>query len=196
MRANDVMSRPVLTVRDDDSMEQAAALLSHNNVTAAPVVDADGEVIGIVSEGDLLRARTALDQRTTAPAPAVTDVMTRDVVTLPPDSELSAVAETMLRHTVHSVPIVDGSGELLGIVCRHDLLRVLVRTDDVVQWDVQQRLDQYAGGHRTWSATVFDGVVEISGAYDDEVERRVVEVLAHSVPGVRSVRQREASSAR
>jgi CBS domain-containing protein len=187
MRANDVMTRPVLTVRAGDSVEQAAALLSHNNVTAAPVIDDGGDVVGIISEGDLLRARVVRADGT--PAPAVVDVMTSAVVTLPPEAELSAVAETMLRSNVHSVPIVDSAGELTGIVCRHDLLRVMVRTDDVVQWDVQQRLDQYAGGHRTWCASVCDGIVEISGAYDDDVERRVVEVLAHSVPGVRGVRR-------
>ena len=57
MHAADVMTRPVLTVRADDYVEQAAALLANNNVTAAPVLDGQGELVGIVSEGDLLRAR-------------------------------------------------------------------------------------------------------------------------------------------
>ena len=93
----------------------------------------------------------------------------------------------MLSRHVHSVPIVDGS-EVVGIVCRHDLLHLYVRTDDRVQWEVQRRLDQYAGDKRTWTATVHNGTVEIGGAYLDEVQHKVVEVLARTVPGVHAVR--------
>jgi CBS domain-containing protein len=198
MLVADVMSRPVLTVRRDETVEQAAALLSHNNVTAAPVLDAEGDLVGIVSEGDLLRARVGTGHDNwTEPGPRapklVADVMTTDVVVLPADAELSAVAEAMLRYNVHSVPIVDSLAEVMGIVCRHDLLRAYVRTDDMVQWDVQHRLDQYAGGRRRWSATVREGVVEIDGSYVDEVERKVVEVLARTVPGVTKVSRRTSS---
>jgi len=192
MLATDVMSRPVLTVRDDETVEQAAAMLSHKNVTAAPVLDAEGELVGIVSERDLLRARVERwheneDEPVAVTAKLVADVMTRNVVTLPGDAELSAVAEAMLRYNVHSVPIVDSQTEVTGIVCRHDLLRAYVRTDDTVLWDVQHRLDQYAGGRRAWTATVHDGVVEIDGSYVDDVERNVVEVLARTVSGVSRV---------
>ena len=192
MHAADVMTRPVLTVRADDYVEQAAALLANNNVTAAPVLDRQGELVGIVSEGDLLRARVVHvpdPVHTDAPGPAVRfvcDVMTRDVVALPAAADLSAVAEAMLAHHVHSVPIVDAA-EVVGIICRHDLLRLYVRTDDRVQWDVQRRLDQYAGDERVWTATVHNGAVEISGAYVDEVQHKVVEVLARTVPGVDAV---------
>jgi len=193
MHAADVMTRPVLSVRADDHVEQAAALLANNNVTAAPVLDRQGELVGIVSEGDLLRARVVHvpdPVHANAPGPAVrfvSDVMTRDVVALPAAADLSAVAEAMLAHHVHSVPIVDAD-EVVGIICRHDLLRLYVRTDDRVQWDVQRRLDQYAGDERIWTATVHNGAVEISGEYVDEVQHKVVEVLARTVPGVDAVR--------
>jgi CBS domain-containing protein len=189
------MTRPVLTVRDDDHVEQAAALLAHNTVTAAPVLNALGDLVGIVSEGDLLRAHVVnvpdpAHPRPTAPtARLVKDVMTHDVVTQPAEADLSAVADAMLNHHVHSVPIVDGS-EVVGIVCRHDLLRLYVRTDDRVQWEVQRRLDQYAGDEHVWTATVHNGIVEISGDYVDEVQHRVVEVLARTVPGVNAVHGR------
>ena len=193
MHAADVMTRPVLTVRADDHVEQAAALLANNNVTAAPVLDRQGELVGIVSEGDLLRARVVqvpdpvhMGGGSGPAARFVSDVMTRDVVAVPAEADLSAVAEAMLSHSVHSVPIVDGS-EVVGIVCRHDLLRLYVRTDDRVQWDVQRRLDQYSGDERIWTATVHNGIVEISGEYVDEVQHKVVEVLARTVPGVAKV---------
>ena len=194
MRASDVMSRPVWTVMEKDALEQAAALLSSHDITAAPVVDAAGDIVGIVSEGDLLRARTVHDAGGThlvgpedSSATTVADVMTRDVITVAWDDDLSAVAAAMLDHNVHSVPIVDDLAELTGIVCRHDLLRAYVRTDDLIQLDAQHRLDQYAGGERTWTVTVHGGVAEIHGEYVDDVERRVVETLAHTVPGVTRV---------
>jgi CBS domain-containing protein len=189
MLAADVMSRPVLTVRAEDTVEQAAALLSHKDVTAAPVLDDEGDLVGIVSEGDLLRARVA-NGHGAHPVTLVADVMSRSVVVLPPEADLSEVAEAMLRYNVHSVPIVDDQAEVTGIVCRHDLLKAYVRTDDTVQWDVQHRLDQYAGGRRRWTVTVERGVVQIDGQYVDDVERRVVEALARTVGGVSDVNRR------
>lgn len=194
VRTTDVMTRPVFTVRADDSVEQAVALLAGSAITAAPVVDALGDLVGIVSEGDLLRARVARESAATTPEPAerramvVADVMTRNVVVMTPDDELSEIAAAMLRYNVHSVPIVDDATQVVGIISRLDLLRAYVRTDDVVQLDVQHRLDEYAGGARVWSATVRGGVVEIAGTYTDEVEHTVVEVLARTVPGVERVR--------
>ena len=195
MHAAEVMTRPVLTVRDDDHVEQAAALLANNNVTAAPVLNPLGELVGIVSEGDLLRARVVQVPHPAHPlavaptASLVSEVMTRNVVSVPVEADLSAVADAMLTNGVHSVPIVDGV-EVVGIVCRHDLLRLYVRTDDRVQWDVQRRLDQYAGDERIWVASVHNGIVEISGDYVDEVQHKVAEVLARTVPGVQAVHRR------
>jgi len=184
MRALDIMSRPVRTIRADDPLELAAALLSGHNITAAPVLDPAGELVGIISEGDLLRVRASHGSQA-----LVGDVMNRKVIALPCDAPLSTVAQAMLENNIHSVPIVDDGGALEGILCRHDLLRAYVRTDDLIQVEVQQRLDQYAAGDRIWTATVKDGVVDVGGPYDDEVERNVVGVLAHTVAGVTRVRQ-------
>jgi CBS domain-containing protein len=117
----------------------------------------------------------------------VADVMSRDVVVMPPDADLADVAEAMLYNDVRSVPVVDDTAQLTGIVSRRDILRTVVRTDDILQMDVQHRLDEYAGGERRWTATVSGGVVTIGGPYDDEAERRVVGVLARTVAGVSAV---------
>jgi CBS domain-containing protein len=195
MRAADVMTRPVLTVRADDSVEQVAALLTGNNITAAPVLGADGDLIGIVSEGDLLRARAPHGPDASYQAgPAqphavvVAEVMTRGVVVMPMDADLSEVAEIMLRDNLHSVPIVDDTAQVAGIISRLDLLRAYVRTDDMIQLDLQHRLDDYAGGERVWRVTVSDGIAEIAGGYRDNTERTVVEVLARTVAGVNKVK--------
>jgi CBS domain-containing protein len=195
MRAADVMSRPVLTVRADDSVEQAAALLTSNRFNSAPVVDPAGDLVGIVSEGDLLMGRVAPEQSTASqrqqPAPArpavVADVMSTHVVVMSPDADLADVAEAMLYNDIHSVPVVDDNAQLTGIVSRRDILRAVVRTDEVVQLDVQHRLDEYAGGERQWTVTVSGGIATIAGNFTDDVEKRVVGVLARTVAGVSAV---------
>jgi CBS domain-containing protein len=194
MRVRDIMSHPVFTVRSTDPIEGAAALLTDRRVTAAPVVDGAGHLVGIVSEGDLLRDR--IPQDPTAHLRPVTvhhdrprvvaEVMTRKVMTAWPDEDVSDVARTMLDHDVRSVPVLDG-GRLVGIVSRRDLLRTVVRSDAVLRDEVQQRLDGYAGGTRRWTATVTDGTATVDGSFDDETEQRIVSVMVHTVPGIGAV---------
>jgi CBS domain-containing protein len=195
MRVRDIMSRPVFTVQPTDPVEGAAALLADRGITAAPVVDDRNRLVGMVSEGDLLRDRvpddpTAHLRAASKPAPhrphIVAEVMTRNVVTAWLSEDVADVARTMLDRDVRSVPVLDG-GHVVGIISRRDLLRSVIRTDDVLTHEVQQRLDAYAGGSHRWTATVNDGVVRIDGSVDDDTERRVVEILARTVPGVMAV---------
>ncbi len=193
MRARDVMSRPVYSVRRDTPIERAAALLTEHGFAAAPVVSEYGHLIGIVSEADLIEHRVPVDPtahlRRDLPAPngtrprVVGEVMTREVISLPPEADLADVAETMLGDRIRSIPIVE-RGEVVGIVSRRDILRSVVRGDDVLGMEVQHRLDEYANGRRRWTVTVADGVVHVAGSFDDEVERQVVALLARTVPGV------------
>jgi CBS domain-containing protein len=195
MRVRDIMTRPVFTVRPTDPVEGAAALLADRAITAAPVIDERGRLVGMVSEGDLLRDRVPADPTAhlgAAPATArhrphiVAEVMTRDVVTAWPTEDVADVARTMLDRDVRSVPVLD-NGNVIGIISRRDLLRSVLRTDDVLAHEVQERLDAYADHPGRWTATVADGVVRIDGFVDDDQERRVVEILARTVPGVAAV---------
>jgi CBS domain-containing protein len=195
MRVRDIMTQPVFTVRSTDPVEGAAALLTDRGITAVPVVDDRNRLVGIVSEGDLLRNRVPEDptahlRAPAAPAPrrprVVAEVMTHEVVTAWLTEDVADVAHTMLAHDVRSVPVLDG-GHVVGIVSRRDILRTVVRSDDVLTHEVQDRLDAYAGGMRRWTATVTDGVVIVEGAFDDDTERNIVDTLARTVPGVASV---------
>jgi CBS-domain-containing membrane protein len=177
------MSRPVHTLLGTDSIERAAALLESHGITAAPVLDADFEVIGMVSEVDLLQGRIPAPAAGLARPATVAEVMSRPVVSTGSDADLGEAAHAMLFHDVHSVPVID-DGELVGIVSRRDLLRTLVRDDQVLCTEVQQRLDEYAGVPRRWTATVTGGVALIVGDFDDEADRTLVPVLARTVPGV------------
>jgi CBS domain-containing protein len=196
MRVRDIMTRPVFTVRPTDPVEGAAALLADREITAAPVIDERNRLVGMVSEGDLLRNRVPDDPtahlRVTPEFAGrrphiVAEVMTRDVVTAWPTEDVADVARTMLSRDVRSLPVLDG-GHVIGIISRRDLLRSVLRTDDVLAHEVQQRLDAYAGEPGRWTATVTDGVVRIDGPVDDDEEQRVVEILARTVPGVTTVR--------
>lgn len=124
MRARDVMSSPVITLRPDTPARAAAALLVSHGFTAAPVVDADRRVVGIATEADLMRGRIRPEGWVVEdlPEPTVAAVMTPTPTTFRPDDDLADVVEMMLAERIRSVPIAD-DGRLVGIVSRRDVLR-------------------------------------------------------------------------
>lgn len=126
LTAADVMSSPVVTVRADTPIAPAAALLASHGFTAAPVLGRDGNVVGMVTEGDLVRGRFSSDAAEATTAVLVDDVMTPPPAALCPDDDLADVAAAMVASDVRSVPIMDGA-ELVGVVTWRDLLRVVAR---------------------------------------------------------------------
>src|SRR4051794_26147830 len=136
MRAKDIMTTPVQTIRQDARIEKAAELLAARSVTALPVVDADGALVGMISESDLLWHRVPSDPTAHAwrhledPPPrrpvTVHQAMSAHPVTATPDADVADVADLMLQHDVRSIPIVEGRG-VVGIVSRRDILRTAVR---------------------------------------------------------------------
>jgi CBS domain-containing protein len=147
-----------------------------------------------VSESDLLWHRVPSDPtahlRRADADPAdrpgmVGEVMSPYSVTTRPDADVAEVAEEMLEHDVRSMPVLE-AGSLVGIISRRDILRAMVRGDDVLTGEVQHRLDAYAGGHR-WTAVVEGGVAHVTGEFDDDTEQGIVAVLARTVPGVAAV---------
>nr|WP_260415614.1 CBS domain-containing protein [Actinoplanes digitatis] len=111
-----------------------------------------------------------------------------------PGADVAEVADQMLRNDVRSMPVVDDDERLVGIISRRDILRAMVRGDDVLAAEVQHRLDEYADGRSRWTATVEDGVATVTGEFDDETERTVVTVMARTVPGIAAARIGEMTS--
>lgn len=191
MRARDAMSRPIVTLRPQDPIIRAAAVLSRHQVTSAPVVDDDGLLLGVVSEVDLLAP--ALDMAvpvrpgTPMTPQVVADVMTDDVVIVEPDTALSDVAKAMIDYGVRCLPVMEGS-EMVGVISRRDVLRSAVGHDDIVAADVQRAVDDYAEGRRRWAVTVHDGRAVIKGPFDDEAQRQAITALVHTVVGVTDVK--------
>jgi CBS domain-containing protein len=126
MRVRDVMTSPVIFLRPRVPADVAAALLVSHGFTAAPVVDDDGQVVGIATEVDLVRGRIVPDGWTAEeqPEPAVADVMTHAPICMRPEDDLADVVSTMLDTGIRSIPIVD-DGHLVGIVSRRDVLRLV-----------------------------------------------------------------------
>jgi CBS domain-containing protein len=146
--AADIMTRNVVAVRPETTLREIAELLVEREVSGAPVVDAAGQLVGVVSEADLIDAtkrRAAIPRAAlfgVIPVPdevwlaayeegdrlAAADVMTRSVIALPETTPTRELADRMLRHRVNRIPIVQ-DGRLVGIVTRGDLLRAHVQEE-------------------------------------------------------------------
>lgn len=182
MRARDVMSRPVISVDTGTSVREATTVLTEHGFAAVPVVDDTGHVVGIFSESDALRA----DARGTDRDTPVTSAMATPVEVVAPTAEVEVIAERMLALRLRCVPVVE-EGLLVGVVSRRDLLRTLVRDDDVIEANMRHLLDDYAGSRRHWTLEVTRGDVVISGDFADDAERAIVAALARTVAGVSEV---------
>jgi CBS domain-containing protein len=187
MRAQDIMSRPVVTVTPETSAKRVAELLAENGFTAVPVLDEDDRLIGIVTEADLIRDRVPPDPRSgprAHPAPGRTAgaLMTTPAAGMSPRSDVAELSRALLDGRIRAMPIVDGS-RVVGIVTRGDIVRTFARDDADIAADVRRHLSCYGRADR-WHVEVRDGVVRIVDEFDDETDRHVAGVLAEAVPGV------------
>jgi CBS domain-containing protein len=191
MRARDIMSRPVVSVDTRSTVRDAVTALTEHGFAAVPVVDGDlggDRVVGIFSESDGLRAEHRCEEPVTA-------AMTTPVEVTSPDADVAVIAERMLAKRLRSLPVVE-EGLLVGIVARRDLLRSMVRADDVITANVRGLLDQYAGSRRHWEVEVADGQVTVTGDFADTAEGSLVGALVRTVGGVTAVTLRTETPAR
>jgi CBS-domain-containing membrane protein len=184
-RVRDIMTTHVVAVRSGASFREMAAALRAHRVSGLPVVDAEGIVVGVVSETDLLTRRAAAE-RTAA------DLMTRPAVTTDPDELVSSVARLMSRRKLRRVPVVDRQGHLVGIVCRSDVLSVFSRPDEDIRREITQDviLDGFFTDPDRLTVTVKDGIVTLAGAPGSVVLGRNIADQVRHVEGVVAVRDR------
>ncbi|MFI9846640.1 HPP family protein [Nonomuraea sp. NPDC051941] len=200
MLVREVMSSPAMTVRHTDPVRRAIRRLYGHNITAAPVVDESGHLVGVVSELDLLRGEFEPDPRATVrPTPSsheppprqVMDVMTSDVVTVTETTDVTSAIDLMVGKRIKSLPVLRGH-EVVGMVSRCDLMAMLARPDGELREAVVTALrEQYPFGP-SWQVTVRDGVAELSGPPHEHADH-IADLLARTVPGIVRVKHHRRS---
>ncbi|MBA0126896.1 CBS domain-containing protein [Haloechinothrix sp. YIM 98757] len=183
MKARELMTSPAIRVRESTPAREATALLTEHAFASLPVVDEHDRVVGIFTEYEALR-----DFGGTASGAerAVGSVMTAPVEVVTLETDVSEVAKHMLADRLRCIPVVDDD-QLVGVISRRDLLRTLVRRDDVVAAHLRTRLENYSGAQDYWTVSVTGGVVTVSGEFRDTAERQLVEALVRTEPGVLEV---------
>ena len=217
MKASDIMIARVIVISPNASVRSVANLLLNNHISGVPVVSEDGNLVGIVSEGDLIRrAEIGTERRRSwwlemlssdealagefvkANARKVADVMTRNVITANPETLISDIASLMEKSNVKRVPIVK-DGKVVGIVSRANLLQALASApfeavtqqnvdDAALRESVEAQLNAHAWT-KPWQLNVIvhDGTVELWGVVHSHIEKTAARVAAEMVPGVRAV---------
>lgn len=200
-RVKDVMTVDVVTVDEKTPYREIVDTLTANRVSAAPVIDQDRRVIGVVSEADLLhkiefvgleheRRIFASRRRRQAQAKAhgihARDLMSEPAITVVPGTTLTSAAKLMDEENVKRLPVVDTLGRLVGIVSRSDLLRVYLRADSEIERDVVNDVLRRALLVEPGRVTVevHDGVVVLTGRTDRYSTAQLAVRLTQAVPGV------------
>lgn len=201
----DVMTTRVISVREDASFKEMAAMLRSSRVSAFPVLDHAGRVIGVVSAADLLvkeavqadgasvlAALRHWHQDDKAAGVTAGDLMTGPAVTIDPDASVAEAARLMYDRRVKRLPVVTGAGLLVGIVSRVDVLSVFDRPDARIRDEiVREVLPRVLGTvPEDCEVTVRDGVVTLTGVVDNEADCRGVVDAVKRVQGVVAVRDR------
>ncbi len=212
----DVMTRNVISVAPEDTVEMAVKVMLERRISGLLVVDSNGDLAGVVTEGDLLRrdeigtdkdrpwwlrllvspAKQAADF-VRAHGRHVKDIMTVDVVTVANDAPLEDVVATMEKHRIKRMPVTK-DGRVVGIVSRSDLLRALIgRVRDIgpialddrsVRDAIMASLDEKPWAPKTTlNVTVNSGVADIWGSITNESERAAIRVAVENTPGVTGV---------
>ncbi len=182
VQARDIMSTPVLTVTPETPLRDAVLLMLGNHISGLPVVDAQGHLVGIISEADLLLK--AAEPKPAAPlvewsgpwlwlerwlgahrkaaGRTVGEVMTRHVVSAEETTPVCELAARMVRHQVNRLPIVRGR-EVVGIVTRADILKVFLRSDEELAAEAQQVIGDFLRATEEVRVSVRRGVLTLRG---------------------------------
>ena len=209
-RVRDVMTTRVVAVRKGATFKDIVALLTEYRVSAFPVLNDQGEVVGVVSEADLLSkealvaamglqavrlGRTAGSpyRGDLAKAAAVTaaDLMTKPPIVVTPDEPVTSAARLMYHARVKRLPVVEEGGQLVGIVSRADVLSVYSRPDEEISQEITKNviLNEFSDPDR-FAVTVSGGVVTLEGHPETTASGRDIVAETWHVEGVVSVRDR------
>lgn len=215
MHAADIMTRTVITATPKTEVREIVDLMMQNRISAVPVVDDAGRVIGMVSEGDLMRrvenntdrrdswwlsalfsARNDVDAYVKSRGRRAEDIMTRDPITISEDTPLYKIAQTLEKKHIKRVPVVTG-GKLVGIVSRSNLLQGFstMQKDAAAAADdktirnaiVKEMEDKLDISGNSTNVVVVDGVVTLWGLVQSEAQKKAAAIAAENTAGVKEV---------
>ncbi|MGR3707850.1 MAG: CBS domain-containing protein [Alterinioella nitratireducens] len=217
MQAKDIMTTSVISVPQDGTVEDAVRLMLDHHISALPVLDDQGRLKGLLSEGDLMRrvrdtesprrswwleifggtSNTARDF-VKLKSNRVEDVMTRDVVSVEEDTTVARIARLLEKHRIKRVPVLR-SGQVVGIVSRANLLHALSalrdrvlpepsEDDRLLRVKVEKALKDVPGATvNLINYTVEDGTVTVWGVADSDFQENAIRVAVENLSGVRKV---------
>ena len=217
MRAIDVMATAVVAARPDMTVRDAAEMLADYRISGMPVVDAQGNLVGVITEGDLLRraeigtegrrrswwldliasTRGLASEYVKEHSRLVSEVMTTDVITVAEETPLAEIAELMERHRIKRVPVMR-EGRMTGLISRANLIRALASVGPGLRGSITpddsaiREAILSAMGTSRWAlqrdnVIVTNGVVHLWGVITSEDEGKAIRVAAENVPGVKEV---------
>jgi CBS domain-containing protein len=216
MKAREIMTLEVVSVSPDASIVEAVRLMLQNRISGLPVVDRQGMLVGVVTEGDFLRRAETGTQRKRARwieffvgagqsaeeyvhthGRKVADVMTSTPIAITEDTRLDDIVSLMEQGSVKRLPVVR-QGRVVGIVSRANLLHALASvvgdlpasptTDVTIREQIISEFSHKVWSPRDFNVVVRDGVVELWGTILDERERQAAKVAVENVAGVKTVR--------
>ncbi len=203
----DLMTTPVVTVTPQTPFKEIVARLAQHRVSAVPVVDDAGLVLGVVSEADLLLKEEFPDpdadiplfwtkrrrlERDRAAATTARDLMSIAVVSIAPDATVAEAARRMHTAGVKRLPVLDEGGRLVGIVSRADLLKVFNRPDQAIRREIMDEVivGEFMMDPNRFFIHVTDGVVVLQGQAERRSLLPYLVRAVHSVEGVVRVKNR------
>jgi len=216
MKVKDVMTSPVVSIEPESSVLEAIRIMLQRHISGLPVVDKEGHLVGILTEGDFLRrAETGTQRRrprwleyligpgrladeyTRSHGRKVEEIMTPSPLTVTEETELDEVVRLMEKRRVKRLPVVRGN-DVVGIVSRANLVHALAglsreaKPTAASDQAIRDRIVAELAG-QSWAPValinviVRGGVVELWGAITDERERAAIMVAAENAPGVKAV---------
>jgi CBS-domain-containing membrane protein len=206
MKIERLMTREVVHVTADTPLKDVAALLSEKHISGMPVCDADGMVLGVVSEADILRTEQGIgpdvggrlqwffrrldDDLDKIRARTAGAAMTAPALTVRPTDQTHVAARLMLLHRINRLPVVSDEKKLVGIVTRADLVRAFHRTDEEIADEIRDEIlrDALWIEPGTVEIEVEDGIVKVGGPVATDLELETIVRCLRRVPGVVDVR--------
>jgi CBS domain-containing protein len=197
MNVEDVMTTDVVTVAPDTPLRDVARLLTNHGVSGLPVLDRRGEIVGVISEADLMSSLKAPRERPGRLArllglhrrrrlATARDAMTERPITIGPDAALPAATKLIVREGVTRLPVVD-RGKLVGIVTRADLVRAFARSDDSLARELDELLTTFWLPPGAVTFSVSGGEVTLKGELDSKENAEMLEWAVRRIPGVTAV---------